>query len=441
MPFNPNYNYSYNSDGTFSCKKVQKLFRDIQLACQMHRHTKSCFKYCRPWECICRHDFPYCQEGPTNPDMPVIHSYHDRKYRKAAEVLPARNNAWLNSTLKSPLLTLAVGGNHDNQFIGNQIGAAEYTASYALKNDLPDFKLLSNFLYKRLLDASTDYKKLNAVATAIIDSTIIGSIEAIYLIFGIDLVKSTRDVENVNPLHREKMKRVVELEKEKLDMMNDEDEPYQVGVKSHLGKRSAYQLLMQQQRSNHNGQCNITFYAMLVNFTLGTYKPNTIRTKAVLDQIPLIDINEYGIVTNCDGDFKIGDIIFKKRQKPAVLNLCPYIPVDHKSETSCYATLLLHVPWPNGGEHAIVNDSISAVDKFNELLKDGDMPKYTLPLLQKAEKTEKLFQNNSRQENDSNSVDSDDDVSVCSVEDLGEDALTSSNATLLQVSKFTVTST
>ena len=376
----------------------------------MHRHTKSCYKYCRPWECNCRHDFPYCQEGPTNPNNPVIHSHHDRKFRKTVEVLPARNNAWLNSTLKSPLLTLAVGGNHDNQFIGNQIGAAEYTASYALKNDLPDFKLLSNFLYKRLLNASTDYKRLNAVATAIIDSTTIGSIEAIYLILGMDLVKSSRDFENVNPLRRDKMKKVVEIEKEKLDMMSEEDEPYQIGVKSHLGKRAAYELLMRQQRTTYNTQCNITLYTMLVNFSLDTYKSNSV-TKT-LKESPLLTINEHGIVTNFDGDFKISNIIFKKRKKPAVLNICPYIPVDHKNETSCYATLLLHAPWPYEGENKIIDDEMSAVNRLSQLLKDSVMPDYTLPLLQKVQKSEKLFQKTTHQEDDARSLDDSDDDTV-----------------------------
>ena len=400
----------------------------------MHRHTKSCFKYCRPWECNCRHDFPYCQEGPTNPNKPVIHSHHDRKYRKTVEVLPARNNAWLNSTLKSPLLTVAVGGNHDNQYIGNQIGAAEYTASYALKNDLPDFKLLSNFLYKRLLNASTDYKKLNAVATAIIDSTTISSIEAIYLILGFDLVKSTRDVENVNPLHRNKMKKVVEIEREKLDMMNEQDEPYQIGVKSHLGKRSAYQTLMRQQRTNFS-QCNITLYTMLVNFTIDKYKPKAIES--TLNEPPLLDINEHGIATNCSSDFIIGDIIFKKRKKPAVLNLCPYIPVDSNSETSCYATLLLHWPWPYEGEHEIIYENSSAVEQLDQLIKGNDMPEYTLPLLQKVEKSEKLFQNNSYKESDSRSLESDDDtVSVCS-EAFEEDNLVTCNSPFVPVRKIT----
>ena len=71
------------------------------------------------------------------PSVSVIHSHNNCKFRKTEEVLPARsNNAWLSSTFKSPLLILAVGGNLNHQFIGNQIGAAEYTASYAHKNDL-----------------------------------------------------------------------------------------------------------------------------------------------------------------------------------------------------------------------------------------------------------------------------------------------------------------
>ena len=131
---------------------------------------------------------------------------------------------------------------------------------------------------------------------------------------------------------------------------------------------------------------------MLVNFSVDKYNLNSVKNKNIIERLPLLTINEHGIVTNCDKDFIIDDLIFRKRKKAAVLNLCPYIPVDHNSETSCYATLLLHAPWPFDGEDKIVDDEVTAIDKLYYLMKNDVMPEYCLPLLQKVEKSEKLFE-------------------------------------------------
>ena len=346
----------------------------------------------------CRHHFPYDCEGPTNPNTPVIHSYHDSKCRRQINVLPQRNNAYLNNTVKSPLLALAVAGNHDLQYISNQIGAAEYVASYATKHDLPDFKLISNFLYKRLQNAFSDQKRLQAVATSVIDSTTVGSVEAIYLLLGLDLVEKSRDVDNINPLHRNKIKKAVEMDTEKLNQMNTEDKPYKFGIKSHLGKRTAYELLMQQQRDSF-GHCHITLYTLLVNFIIDTYSPSC-HTDATLLDPPLLTIDEHGKVTNCLNGFRIKNIVLKKRQKNAVLNPCPYIPVNKLSDASCYATLLLHVPWPYEGESKISCDNVSFVDQLDTLQKHKLLPDYVVPLLERVEKSQNLFVNAANQDDE-----------------------------------------
>ena len=367
----------------------------------------------------CRHHFPYDAEGPTAPHTPVIHSYHDSKCRRQINVLPQRNNAYINSTVKSPLLALAVAGNHDLQYISNQIGAAEYVASYATKHDLPDFKLISNFLYKRLQKAFSDQKRLQAVATSVFDSTTVGSVEAIYLLLGIDLVDKSRDVDNINPLHRDKIRKAVEIDTEKLNQMDIEDKPYKFGIKSHLGKRSAYELLMQQQRDNF-GDCHITLYTLLVNFVIDNYSPNShAGTEFVMP--PLLTIDGHGKVTNCLNAFRLKNIVFKKRQKNAVLNPCPYIPVNKLSDASCYATLLLHVPWPYEGESKIACENLTFVDQLNVLQENKLLPAYVVPLLEKVEKSQNLFVNSSNQMDNvclTSSDDDDDEIIYCQHENL-----------------------
>ena len=407
QPIDPNLDYSRDDNGNLQ-GEIQTRYRNVQLACQMHRCTRSCFKYCYPGQPMeCRHRFPYDSNGPTNPNKPVIHSYHDSKCRKQVNVFPQRNNAYLNSTVKSPLLALAVAGNHDLQYISNQIGAAEYVASYATKHDLPDFKLISNFLYKRLQKAFTDQKRLHAVATSVIDSTTVGSVEAIYLLLGLDLVEKSRDVENINPLHRNKIKKAVEIDTEKLHRMDIEDQPYKFGIKSHLGKRAAYELLMQQQRDDF-GHCQITLYTLLVNFVIDNYS-NSLHADALLTLPTLLIIDDHGKVTNCMSGFIIKDIVFKKRHKNAVLNPCPYIPVNSLSDVSCYSTLLLHVPWPYGGESQIVCDHLTFVDQVRVLHENNLLPEYVVPLLERVEKSQKLFVNTANEQDNIGFKTTDDD--------------------------------
>ena len=410
----PTLDYSTDEYGNLQ-GEVRNRYRNIQLACQMHRCTRSCFKYCSKGQPLeCRHRFPYDSEGPTNPHTPVIHAYHDSKCRRQINVLPQRNNAYLNSTVKSPLLALSVAGNHDLQYISNQIGAAEYVASYATKHDLPDFKLISNFLYKRLQNAFTDQKRLQAVATSVIDSTTVGSVEAIYLLLGLELVEKSRDVDNINPLHRNQIRKAVEIDSEKLNQMNTEDKPYKVGIKSHLGKRAAYELLMKQQRETF-GHCHITLYTLLVNFTIDNYS-SSCHAESIFETPPLLTIDEYGKVTNCLNGFRIKNLIFKKRLKNAVLNPCPYIPINKLSDTSCYATLLLHVPWPYEGESRIVDESVTVVNQLQTLQENKLLPAYVVPLLEKVQKSQNLFVNATNQVNENQVAifdnDDDDDISI-----------------------------
>ena len=414
QPLDPTLDYNRDENGNLN-GEVQTRYRNVQLACQIHRCTRSCFKYCSKGQLPeCRHRFPYNSEGPTSSVTPVIHSYHDSNCRKQVNVFPQRNNAYLNSTVKSPLLALAVAGNHDLQYISNQIGAAEYVASYATKHDLPDFKLISNFLYKRLQKAFTDQKRLQAVATSVIDSTTVGSVEAVYLLLGIDLVEKSRDVDNINPLHRDKIRKAVEIDTEKLNQMDTDDKPYKFGIKSHLGKRSAYELLMKQQRNSY-GSCNITLYTLLVNFNIEKYS-QTCHGHSTLELPPLLTINDHGKVTNGFSGFRLDNTVYIKRKKNAVLNPCPYIPVNKLSDPSCYATLLLHVPWPHEGEPCITAEGATYVSQLDKLQENGLLPSYVIPLLEKVTKSQNLFTNDANENSNvslSPTDDDDDEIVYC----------------------------
>lgn len=50
--------------------------------------------------------------------------------------------------------------------------------------------------------------------------------------------------------------------------MESTDVAIEKGLNSQIGKRNAYQLLVNHQRLHNNGECEITFFAMLTHYRL-----------------------------------------------------------------------------------------------------------------------------------------------------------------------------
>ena len=401
--FPSDWNFKRHRDGTFADTRVQERYRQIQLASQMHQCKKSCYKYCKSYAPkICRYHFPYQENSQiTSRTECVISSYYDSKKRRKIRALPPRNNGHLNNTFACPLLTIGHGENHDLQYISNIIGAAEYSATYTSKQERPDFKLISNFLCKKLSYCETDFERLKAVGRSLLDSIVFGSVEVMYNLLCLPLVIKSRTVENFNALHRDKMKKTLEVNPDILDDMDSDQEPVKNGIYSNLGKRDAYFALMNSQRSRYN-TCHITLYALLSNYTM-TYANDNIKSHSQLAEPPLLKIDEAGQVMNtCESSqrFRIYGILFRRRKKNAVINLCPYIPADKTDETSCYATLLLHVPWPIEGESSIVCYEPSAVCRLKTLFDTGCIPEYLPSFYERLKRSEELLQNAATVSND-----------------------------------------
>ena len=206
VPFDAYLNYERSIDGVFADVNVQRQYRKLQIATQFHRCCFTCFKYCFAHNQVCRFGFPWVSEGCIY--EPIIRRDRDKKSRIRVSVLPQRNNANLNGTLHSALISIAHGGNHDIQYIGNSVGAAEYVASYASKAEEPDKKMMANIYAKKIkyiVDTSsvvTDRQRLYAVGCAILGSSPVGAVQACYTLLGLKIVKSSRAVINLNPLHR-----------------------------------------------------------------------------------------------------------------------------------------------------------------------------------------------------------------------------------------------
>ena len=80
----------------------------------------------------------------------------------------------------------------------------------------------------------------------------------------------------------------------------------------------------------------------------------------------------------------IQNTVYTRLRKDCVVNLCPYVPVNDSDERSCYSTLLVHIPWPWGGEEEILRGYESAVECLYNLKLSDDIPpyvNYTLELL------------------------------------------------------------
>ena len=202
----PLLNYSRTISGNFVDPIVQAISRRLQIANQIHRCCFTCFKYCPDDEKVCRFCFPWSENVNSSTSDVVILKDRDKKNRVRIRLIPERNNGNLNATFVSPLINCAHGGNSDIQFIMNTHGAAEYAAGYASKAEAPDQKKLQKIFIKAITNLQertsfvTDCQRLGAAANAVIGSTQVGAVQAIYFILDQKFVISSRKVISVNPL-------------------------------------------------------------------------------------------------------------------------------------------------------------------------------------------------------------------------------------------------
>lgn len=205
--FDPLLDYERSESGDFNDPSVQTKFRRLQIANQMHDCCFTCFKYCIGPDKICRFCFPWTEGEKSNNNDVTILKDRDKKQRVRLRIIPMRNNAHINPSFVSPLITCAHGGNSDIQFIMNSHGAAEYAAGYASKAEAPDQSRLQTIFIKAITNLQeksvmiTDRQRLTVAAKSVIGSTQVGSVQAMYFILNQDFVISSRKVININPRH------------------------------------------------------------------------------------------------------------------------------------------------------------------------------------------------------------------------------------------------
>ena len=79
-----------------------------------------------------------------------------------------------------------------------------------------------------------------------------------------------------------------------------------------------------------------------------------------------------------------------------VINVCPFIPINNDDERSAYSTLLIHTPWPEGGEDSLLDTEASAVTQLRTIIDSDCIPQYVFPML-KQQKTSTNFSENQNQ--------------------------------------------
>lgn len=166
---------------------------------------------------------------------------------------------------------------------------------------------------------------------------------------------------------------------------------------SQMGRRSAYQNLMVQQRSVF-GQCNVTIYSVCTSYRIQKAPQNNL--KKILDSPPLLTMDNVGIIhlNEKTKKFQVNDIIYIRLRKNTIVNVCPYVPLNSEDEKSCYSTLLIHTPWPMEGEKCLLIHCDSAIQRLKQLINEGELPLYVQPMLDR-EHVSRGFRNNNHKIN------------------------------------------
>jgi len=372
LTFDATLNYNRLPNGSFTDKRTQNLYRNLQIANQMHSCCFTCFKYCLGAR-KCRFGFPKDYETleeyfvedsllPTTSPYGLVKV--DGRGRKRIIANPKSNNAHLNNHAFSPLLFIAHRANMDCKYMDGKSGTAEYVSSYSSKMETPDFSKIGNIYIKKIAGLVrngrdiTDLQKLNAVGSALIDSEIVGAPQMCFALTGLPLVECSRPVESINPLHPSFIHARIKGAEER-QYSNESDPAISIGGNSHLSKRNAYSEMLKFHLVKFNTPCIVTYYSLRSDYTSKPISNRNVRKKSqavTMLQHPLAIDESTGFILDAVKSFSTGGYIFTKRRKRAVIHLSPHVPANNEDDRSAYSILLLHRVWPDGEQLKITKD-------------------------------------------------------------------------------------
>ena len=280
---------------------VQQQFRRLQLHCQMHRCTFTCFKYCRAGHAkCCRFRFPK-KRYVNNEHNTVISQTRDHKNKPRVTVEPPRNNININQHFKSPLALIAANANVDVAKTDKVTGSAVYASAYAAKGDMPDEKALQNAISRKLafraintdvVTQPTTKQMIHTVASAVAQSKQYGDVQCAYIVMKLPLVISSRENVNLNALQRKEIEmHSLITNTATLADMDDTASAVNASPTCQLGRRDMYHMLYLRLLKLY-GTVSITFYSYLMSF-----RPVRQKGKKSIDP-PNLQLNEAGLITN-----------------------------------------------------------------------------------------------------------------------------------------------
>jgi PIF1-like helicase len=213
------------------------------------------------------------------------------------------------------------------------------------------------------------------------------------------------------------MNKVLKTRPELLNQLNEQETAVESGPNSALGKRAAYEILVIQQRERYAGQCNVTMFTVLTSYSVSSASSKE-KTKLLLP--PLLVVNESGIIdlTLETKKFIVRETVYTRLRKDCVVNLCPHVPINESDERSCYASLLIHIPWPIEGERYILQGYATAVECFSKLKRDDQIPEYVKSTIEGYQKSHIIRNNMGSVINDDNDVTDHDDHNPSSDEEV-----------------------
>lgn len=302
LVFRPTMDFRLDEDNEFISSETKHEYYRYQITNQMHRCTPSCEKYEYSRSGECRFHYPVSEEWASNTDS-TIYTLYDKKKRTQTKIYPPRSNGWLNPLPVRPLLVFANQGNMDIQYISNVHGAVEYTCGYISKNEEPDERTLINVFSKKLAQAilrsdtgdATTREKLRSAGAAFAASQQVGTVQCVYTLLKLPLVKLSRPVCTISPAPTAKLTKSIVTDIQQLQQMNPNDSTVSTSARSHAGRRLAYHLLCQQQY-NKFGACRVSLSTIQSNYAIS--KPQRKKrdgTRAETVEPKLLETNTIGM--------------------------------------------------------------------------------------------------------------------------------------------------
>jgi hypothetical protein len=437
MTFDETLDYRRDNNGKYVSKEVHKRYRNGQLGSFLHYCVNSCWKYNRKCgDKTCRHYFPHdvCSLCAT-----IIKTVTKRNNRERVRVMPARNNAHLQTTTTSALYHIAQSSNYDWQYMSESRGAAEYIASYVLKQEQPDSKIMQ-MIIQRMLRSKNENENLpptlkdylRYVGDAIISSTRVGTAQACWFLLGLDYVKSSRKFVTVNTLPRGGLFQSVITDRKVLSELPGEASIVkQPSATSQLGLRMTYDIFCKQQHNNRKKQTkfsDISFYAFLSNIavTIVSKVSSKRREKALQgSKIPVFRLDKLSVRINRDklskdlidgsNGFIIENFYYKLHEvhKEPVVVYSPHFSIDLDDERCCKSIMLMHLPWSISGEDGLLKQAgdkvyTSAVEAIKNKNIIKKFPKYFQPHIDQQKLSDSYFD----EFNVPNDYNNDDDIIV-----------------------------